>query len=184
MGAAAACKEPAQAVPALLSLGSNLGDRKRFLSQAVEALACLPKSRLTAVSSLYESDPVGLTDQPLFLNCVVRLETRLSALALLHHCQELETRAGRKRTVRWGPRFLDIDLLTVGVVSCQTPELTLPHPRMHERAFVLIPLAEIQEGKKLADSGVRLVAQNWLQASQQGTCQQAKSCQSRTKTLQ
>ncbi len=170
MGSEAAARKPDQAVPALLSLGSNQGDSRQLLRDAIQALASLPQSRLTAVSSLYETDPVGLTNQPPFLNCVVRLETCLSPLALLHHCQALETKAGRKRTVRWGPRLLDIDLLIVGSVSCQTAELTLPHPRMHERAFVLVPLAEVQNGCIEIQPGVRLLARDWLDAGTQGAC--------------
>jgi 2-amino-4-hydroxy-6-hydroxymethyldihydropteridine diphosphokinase len=130
---------------AILGLGSNLGDREQALREALSALARMPDLTLIQRSCLYESEPVGRTDQPWFVNCVAEIETTLSPVALLEVCLSLETARGRVRTAdnRWGPRTLDIDLLFYGELSLQTDQLTLPHPRLHERAFVLVPLLEI-----------------------------------------
>lgn len=126
-----------------LSLGANLGDRASSLRAAREALAAVPQTRLLAVSPLYETAPRDLEDQPAFLNQVVCLETALEPLELLRHCQEIERRAGRVRAVRFGSRTLDVDILLVEGVASDDPQLTLPHPRMWQRAFVLVPLADL-----------------------------------------
>ena len=123
---------------AYLSLGSNLGDREAYLRNAV---ADLPD--VVAVSPVYESSPVGGPPQDDFLNAVVALDTPLSPRQLLDLAYQLETRAGRVRTVRWGPRTLDVDLLLVADLVIDEPDLTVPHPRMNERAFVLAPLADL-----------------------------------------
>lgn len=128
---------------AYVSLGSNLGDREGWLRAAAGCLARLPATRLTRISSLYETRPWGFTDQPDFLNAAACLLTSLDPLQLLRHTQAVEAELGRLRTVRWGPRTVDIDLLVYDDLPMATPELTLPHPRMLERAFVLVPLAEI-----------------------------------------
>ncbi|MDN5863193.1 MAG: 2-amino-4-hydroxy-6-hydroxymethyldihydropteridine diphosphokinase, partial [Salinisphaera sp.] len=99
------------------------------------------------------SDPVGLIDQPAFCNAVAAVATVLAPLALLRALQAIETAAGRRRTIRWGPRVLDLDLLLHGDRVSTTPELTLPHPRMHERAFVLVPLAELAPDLEIPDLG-------------------------------
>ena len=130
-------------VEAYVSLGSNLGDREGWLRAAASSLARLPATRLTRISSLYETRPWGLTDQPDFLNAAACLLTSLEPLQLLRQAQAVEAQLGRLRTVRWGPRTVDIDLLVYDDLRMATPELTLPHPRMLERAFVLVPLAEI-----------------------------------------
>lgn len=130
-------------VEVYLSLGSNLGDRAGWLRQAVEALAALDRTRVEQISHLYETRPWGLVDQPDFYNLALRLTTTRSAIDLLRSTQAIETRLGRVRTVRWGPRTVDIDLLVYDGLALDTPELTLPHPRLLERAFVLVPLAEI-----------------------------------------
>jgi len=130
-------------VRAVLGLGGNLGDRAANLAAAVKALEHLPGTRVTGLSSLYETAPVGYADQPDFLNRVAVVETSLSPRALLGGCLGVEAALGRVRGRRFGPRVVDIDLLLYeGVVSAD-PELTLPHPRMMERAFVLVPLAEL-----------------------------------------
>ncbi len=124
---------------ALLALGSNLGDRVRYLQEAV---ALVPD--LAQLSRVYETDPVGGPDeQGPYLNIVARLETARSAHELLDLCRSLEDRAERKRVVRWGPRTLDVDVLWVDGVHLDEPELTVPHPRMFERAFVLAPLEDV-----------------------------------------
>lgn len=130
-------------VQAYLSLGTNLGDRAYYLARAVEALTEHPAIQVLARSSIYETEPWGLPDQPQFWNLVLQVETDLPPLELLKFCQHIETELGRKRLVRWGPRTIDIDILLYDNISSDLPELTLPHPRMEERAFVLIPLREI-----------------------------------------
>lgn len=128
---------------AYLALGSNLADRSRLLADALAALARHPKIRLTGVSPVYETKAVGVTDQPDFLNCVTRLETDLSAHALLDLCLDVERQLGRVRRERWGPRTVDLDVLLHGDATLDDDRLTLPHPRMKERAFVLVPLADL-----------------------------------------
>lgn len=133
-----------------LSLGSNMGDRFEMLRQAVAQLAEQPAVTVTQISSLYETDPVGYTDQEPFLNMVVQLETELTAMALLDVCQTIEQSLNRKRLVRWGPRTIDLDILLYNQDRIETARLTVPHPRMNERAFVLIPLLEIDPGLEVA----------------------------------
>lgn len=123
---------------AFLGLGSNLGDRREQLRAAV---ASLPG--VTAVSDVYETDPVGGPEQGRFLNIVVEIETDLDPRALLGLCHRIESAAGRVRDVRWGPRTLDVDILWVDGVTVDDADLQIPHPRMWERRFVLEPLAEL-----------------------------------------
>jgi 2-amino-4-hydroxy-6-hydroxymethyldihydropteridine diphosphokinase len=131
-----------------VSLGSNLGDREAYLRAAREALAALPATTLIAESRVYETAPQDLTGQDAFLNQVVCLETALQPLDLLRECQRIEREHGRVRSLRFGPRTLDIDILLFQDAESDDPELTLPHPRMVKRAFVLVPLAEIWEHAK------------------------------------
>jgi 2-amino-4-hydroxy-6-hydroxymethyldihydropteridine diphosphokinase len=126
---------------AYIGLGSNLGDRMATLRKAVQRLETL--GRITGVSSLYETEPVGYLEQPRFLNAVVALETALAPGDLLRALLGIEHDLGRTRSFADAPRTLDLDLLLVDDVALETPELTLPHPRLHERAFVLVPLAEL-----------------------------------------
>ena len=128
---------------AYLGLGTNLGDRESYLAQALKELAGLPTIEIGAVSSIYETAPVGLTDQPDFLNLVVSVRTTLSPRELMDALLHIENKMGRVRTVRWGPRVIDLDLLLFGDVRVEVPGLSVPHPRLRERSFVLIPLAEI-----------------------------------------
>jgi len=128
---------------AYLGLGGNLGDRLNYLVEAVRALNTEPGVSVEKVSSIYETTPVGVVDQPYFLNLVVQVTTALSARELLMRCLRIETNFGRVRTERWGPRTLDVDVLWFDGKSVNEPDLTLPHPRMATRAFVLVPLAEI-----------------------------------------
>ncbi len=123
---------------AFLGLGSNLGERETYLRRAV---AEIPD--VVAISGLYETDPVGGPDQDPFLNVVVALETDRSPRELLEICRRLERGADRIRVVRWGPRTLDVDVLWVDGVSVDEPDLTVPHPRMRDRAFVMVPLGEL-----------------------------------------
>lgn len=126
-----------------VAIGANLGDAAATLRATIEALRDLPQSRLTAASSLYRTAPVGLRNQPDFINGVVTLETLLAPLPLLEALFGVEARFGRRRSVRNAPRTLDLDLLLYDDVVSGDPVLTLPHPRMHLRAFVLAPLIEI-----------------------------------------
>lgn len=122
---------------AALALGSNLGDRAGNLQRAVDGIA--QATAVVAVSAVYETAPVGGPDQPDYLNAVVVVETDLGARRLLELAHRLEREAGRVRIERWGPRTLDVDVLAYGGEHSDDPELTLPHPRAHERAFVLLP---------------------------------------------
>lgn len=126
-----------------LSLGSNMGDRLDMLKQAVRLLMEHPAIEIAAISSLYETEPVGFTAQEPFLNMVVHVQTDLSPLELLDFCQEVEQQLQRKRVVRWGPRTIDLDILLYNQEKIASERLVVPHPRMHERAFVLIPLLEV-----------------------------------------
>lgn len=132
-----------EARAAYLSLGANLGNREETLREAVRRLAAADGVKALAVSSLYETAPWGKTDQPSFLNIAVSLQTTLLPEELLALTQAVETELGRVRHERWGPRTIDVDILHVDGVERNTPTLTLPHPYMTERAFVLVPLAEI-----------------------------------------
>ncbi|TVP45925.1 MAG: 2-amino-4-hydroxy-6-hydroxymethyldihydropteridine diphosphokinase [Halomonas sp.] len=128
---------------AYIGLGSNIASPIEQVRQALSELATLPLCRLVASSSIYASRPVGPQDQPDFINAVAALETRLSPLALLDQLQALEQQHRRQRQRHWGPRTLDLDLLLYGDSQINTPRLSVPHPHMTARAFVLAPLAEI-----------------------------------------
>jgi len=131
---------------AYVALGSNLGEREALLRAAIEQIAQMPETRLGRISSLYDTAPVGELDQPNFLNAVVQLETALTARQLLWNLLLIERRLGRVRHVasRYGPRTIDLDLVLFGDQVIDTPDLKLPHPEYHRRAFVLVPLAEIE----------------------------------------
>ncbi len=130
-------------IRAYVALGANLGDATATVSAAAAALAGIPEIRLVAISSLYQTAPVGLKHQPDFINAVAAVDTALTAELLLETLFALEARFGRSRSVPNAPRSLDLDLLLYGETRLDEPRLTLPHPRMHQRAFVLAPLAEI-----------------------------------------
>jgi len=130
-----------------LSLGSNVGDREKNLR---DAIAALPKLgvQIKKVSSIYETEPVDLLEQPWFLNCVLEGETSVPPAALLKELRALEKRMGSKKLVARGPRLIDLDILVYGRQTIDSPELQVPHPRMHLRRFVLAPLAEIAPNLK------------------------------------
>ena len=128
---------------AYVALGANLGDPKATVLAAFAALANLPESRVARCSSLYRTAPVGILSQPDFVNAVVLLETTLAPETLLDALLDIEARFGRIRRERNGPRTLDLDLLLYDDIELDLPRLTLPHPRLHLRAFVLLPLAEV-----------------------------------------
>ena len=142
-------------VAVYLGLGSNLGDRLAALTDALALLDAAPGLTLTAVSSVYETAPWGVVEQPAFLNLAVGLAATLAPEELLAVCQRVETEVGRTPTYRWGPRVIDIDILLYGdaVVRRDKPDLQIPHPRLRERAFVLAPLAEIAAGVKAPPDG-------------------------------
>ncbi|MDQ0247569.1 2-amino-4-hydroxy-6-hydroxymethyldihydropteridine diphosphokinase [Bacillus fengqiuensis] len=131
---------------AFIALGSNLGDRFRYLKEAVIQLNNHECVELINASSIYETDPIGYEEQSAFLNMVVKIRTSLLPLSLLKLLQEIEREYGRKRDIRWGPRTLDLDILLFNQENVETEQLKIPHPRMTERAFVMIPLFEVDQG--------------------------------------
>jgi 2-amino-4-hydroxy-6-hydroxymethyldihydropteridine diphosphokinase len=136
-----------------LSLGSNVGERAKNLQDAIEALAGAGVE-VSRVSSIYETEPVDLREQPWFLNCVVEAHTHLPPLELLEALRAIETRMGSKKLVAKGPRLIDMDILLYGDETIDTPELQVPHPRIHLRRFVLAPLAEIAPQSRHPISGL------------------------------
>ncbi len=136
---------------AYVGLGSNLQSPRDQVTQALDELARLPACQLIAASSLYRSAPLGPA-QPDYINAVAALQTELAPLALLRQLQALEQQHGRVRLERWGPRTLDLDLLLYDDLEMATEVLTLPHPEMARRNFVLVPLAEIAPGLRMADN--------------------------------
>ena len=130
-------------VIAHLGLGTNLGDRWANLQDALRLLAAGPGLRLARCSQVYETEPWGVTEQPRFLNCVAEVGASLEPEPLLARCKEIEERLGRVPGPRWGPRLIDLDILLYGDEVVELPDLEIPHPRLHLRAFALIPLAEL-----------------------------------------
>jgi 2-amino-4-hydroxy-6-hydroxymethyldihydropteridine diphosphokinase len=132
---------------AAIGIGANLGDRRGTIERALEALDAVDGVTVVAVSELRETDPVGVVDQPRFLNGACLVETALDPRALLGVLLEIEASLGRTRDgARWGPRAIDLDLLVYGDAVLDEPGLTLPHPRLHERRFALEPLADLDPG--------------------------------------
>ncbi|MCM3712198.1 2-amino-4-hydroxy-6-hydroxymethyldihydropteridine diphosphokinase [Sporosarcina luteola] len=128
---------------AYLSIGSNIGDRLHHLKEAVRALHSHEGIDVTKISSIYETAPVGYTEQADFLNLAVSIATSLDPFELLAACQQIENGLGRVREIRWGPRTVDLDILLYNNDNIEAENLIVPHPRMGERAFVLVPLLEI-----------------------------------------
>jgi 2-amino-4-hydroxy-6-hydroxymethyldihydropteridine diphosphokinase len=127
---------------AYLALGSNLGDRAASLWDAARRIGDLASCQLIRCSPLYETEPVGVTDQPWFLNAVIAIETGLEPQELLRAVKEVEQAMGRGPSVRWGPRLIDVDILLFDQLRLDSPELTIPHRELWNRRFVLIPLAD------------------------------------------
>lgn len=138
---------------AYVALGANLGPREITLLRAVDLLAETEGVEVRAVSQLRETEPVGVVEQPLFLNGAVALDTSLSPRELLERLLEIERGLGRVRDVRWGPRVVDLDLLVYGDLQVDEPGLRVPHPRLHERRFVLEPLAELDPDLEIPGCG-------------------------------
>lgn len=136
---------------AFLGLGSNLGDRLANLQRGVDLVDADPETRVRDVSRVYETDPVGGPEQHRFLNMAARVVTRRSPLGLLRVCHAAEQACGRQRARRWGPRTLDVDVLLYGTRTVATARLEIPHPRLAERAFALVPLVDVAAGASLPD---------------------------------
>ena len=143
-------------ITAYIGLGSNQGDSLAHLTAAAAALDELPTTRVDGYSSIYRSAAVGPGTQNDYLNAVLQLRTRLGAHELLGAMQNIESARGRVRTEQWGPRTLDLDLLLYGDLVCDDAELTLPHPRISERNFVLLPLREVAQANLLLPDGSEL----------------------------
>ena len=137
---------------AYIALGTNIGKRDQHLHQAISFLKEEQNIKLVMTSSVYETDPVGYTDQDPFFNMVIKVETTLLPLELLAICQKIEQKLGRRREIRWGPRTIDLDILLYNQENIETENLIVPHPRMTERAFVLIPLLEISPDINFPDT--------------------------------
>jgi len=138
---------------AVLGLGANLGDPAAALQGAIRELDATPGIEVIKVSACYRTAPVGGPDQPDFLNIVVLIDTTLTPEALLQETMRIETKWHRERIERWGPRTLDIDIITFENVVSNDPRLTLPHPRAHERGFVLVPWVDVDPDAQLAGHG-------------------------------
>lgn len=142
---------------AFVGLGSNLGDREALIRAALDELARLPQTQLVRASSLYDTEPVGETDQPNFLNAVAEIDTDLPARQLLWNLLLIEKRLGRVRTHRWGPRTIDLDLLLYGELALEEPDLRVPHPELIRRSFVLVPLVELDPSLVHPETGETLL---------------------------
>lgn len=142
---------------AYIGFGANLGDREKNIAGALRLLAESDKIEIEEISSIYETEPVGPVDQPWFLNGVMRIETKLEPVELLRLLKGIEDRLGRKRGSRWGPRTIDFDILLYDEVVMDTPLLTIPHPELEKRKFVLIPLVEISPFLIHPSSGEKMV---------------------------
>jgi 2-amino-4-hydroxy-6-hydroxymethyldihydropteridine diphosphokinase len=143
----------APAMRAVIAMGSNLGDRLDYLQGGLDGLFDAPRITFVAVSPVFQTSPVGGPDQPAYLNAVLIADTSLPACALLERCHSVEAAFGRVRTEVWGPRTLDLDLIVYGDEVSDSPELTLPHPRAHERAFVLAPWYAIDPEARIPGRG-------------------------------
>ncbi|GKU77041.1 2-amino-4-hydroxy-6-hydroxymethyldihydropteridine diphosphokinase [Paenibacillus sp. L3-i20] len=153
---------------AYIALGSNIGDREELLQEAINLIDSEPDICVMHVSGIYETDPVGYTDQPPFLNMAVAVTTSLEPMKLLHTLLELEGRLGRIRHERWGPRTIDLDLLLYDNVRMDQEELTLPHPRMMERSFVLVPLHDVISSSHPLHEEVATISAAALQGGKEG----------------
>ncbi|QEK11026.1 2-amino-4-hydroxy-6-hydroxymethyldihydropteridine diphosphokinase [Crassaminicella thermophila] len=141
---------------AYLGIGGNMGNKKENIQNTIKLLKNHPQIHVSAISSYYETAPVGYTDQDWFLNIVVEINTSLDPYALLAYCNDIEQKLKRERLIRWGPRTIDVDILLYEGFTSDDEKLTVPHPRMCERAFVMVPLYEIAKdlvinNKKIED---------------------------------
>jgi 2-amino-4-hydroxy-6-hydroxymethyldihydropteridine diphosphokinase len=129
-----------------IGVGSNLGDKRKNINRALELLTGSSEVIFTKRSSFYQTDPVGYKEQDWFLNMVVEIATSLTPWELLNRLMAIENEMGRQREIHWGPRIIDLDILLYGQLKINSPDLQVPHPRLEERAFVVVPLAEISPG--------------------------------------
>ena len=141
---------------AFIGLGSNIEPRETYLQKALQSIANNEQTKLVTTSSIYETAPVGYKHQNNFLNMVVEVETTFSSIELLRFCQAVENEFGRKRTIKNGPRTLDLDILVYNNENRSLEDLTIPHPRLHERAFVLVPFHEIAPELTLPNLGLKI----------------------------
>ncbi|PKM81402.1 MAG: 2-amino-4-hydroxy-6-hydroxymethyldihydropteridine diphosphokinase [Firmicutes bacterium HGW-Firmicutes-14] len=155
---------------AYIGLGSNQGHQAQNLKKALKLVHEAEGVEVTGVSSVYLTEPVGYEDQPWFYNCIAEVETTLSAEQLLEVLQGIENRLGRERTVRWGPRTIDLDILLYDRVQLNGERLIIPHPRMRERAFVMVPLAEIAPDACFPDGETVIEARNRLGEEKKYIC--------------
>ncbi|UOR10664.1 2-amino-4-hydroxy-6-hydroxymethyldihydropteridine diphosphokinase [Halobacillus amylolyticus] len=130
-------------IRAYIALGSNIAPREQYLTETITMLREHHSIKVCTTSKIYETAPVGYVDQNHFLNMVLEIETELQPLPLLDYCQKIEQKLGRKRVIKWGPRTIDLDILLYNEENMKAERLTIPHPYMHERAFVIVPLAEV-----------------------------------------
>lgn len=144
-----------------LSLGSNIGDKAANIARAVAMLQAEGTLTHVELSSFYRTPPWGLTEQDWFVNAALIARTRLAPLELLARLQSVETAMGRVRVQRWGPRLIDLDILFYGATALQSDALTLPHPEMANRGFVMIPLAELRPGKLVGGVAAHVLAQRF-----------------------
>jgi len=145
---------------AYLGLGSNIGDKKENIDNAVDMLNSNEQIEVKKVSSYYETEPVGYHDQDWFLNVALEIDTTLDPYQLLEFCGLIEEKLKRKRVIRWGPRTIDVDILLYEGFESKDERLTVPHPRMMERAFVMIPLYEIAPETKINNESISKVLKN------------------------
>ena len=141
---------------AFLGLGSNMGNKVENLMQAIQLLEENPALKVERIAGLYKTAPYGYLEQDWFLNTAVEVETSLSPRELLQTIHDVEQRLGRQRTIHWGPRTIDIDILTFGEYKVEEPDLTIPHKEIGKRAFVLIPLAELEPDLSIGSTTVKL----------------------------
>lgn len=142
--------------PVFIGLGSNMGHKRDNMEQAAAAISNIPEVDLIRCSSLYQTEPWGKTDQDIFLNQVIEVETDLSAQELLRALQDIEIKMGRQRKEKWGPRIIDLDILLYGNEVMDDLDLQIPHPHMRERLFVLVPLYEIGPDLRFPDDGATI----------------------------
>lgn len=138
-----------------LSIGSNIGDREDYLKKAIEMISRISKTRLIKSSSFYQTPAWGLTEQQDFLNACLEISTELSPYDLLKNLQRIELELHRERLVRWGPRTIDIDILTFGDIICEDVNLVIPHPLISKRAFVLVPLLELNPDLIIGNKSIK-----------------------------
>lgn len=143
-----------------LGIGGNMGDTKVIIDDTIELLKENKSIKVTNKSSLYETEPVGYTDQDWFLNIVVEIKTSLKPLELLRYCQYIENELKRERTIRWGPRTIDVDVLLYEDYLSDSEVLTVPHPRMTKRAFVMVPLYEINKDLIIKGRAIKDILEN------------------------